>query len=131
MELFSKILIWLTKYTPTNLGGWHQVFSIFTVIMMIISQVYSNQLGDFHYMNDRSCYLENAMIIWMKCRNEFLTIFWNSFHPQFSIYLLFGSYYFPLIIFIYFSALRGIYIISYKVFTFSKDQYYRRINARN
>lgn len=111
----SNILEWITKYIPISLDGWHRIFSVFTVIMMPISLFYSYSLPDLPQRKDEGCYLYDAMVVWIECDSGAVTLFWNAFHPFFSLYVLIGTNYFPLVLLIYISAYRGICIIGYKV----------------
>lgn len=114
MGVIDVIINKITPYIPTNLDGWHRVFSVFTVIMMPISFVYVQNLPDFPHRTNESCYIADAMITWIECDSIFLQIFWTSFHPFYSVLVLL-SYFFPIGILIYISAYRGVCIIGYKV----------------
>lgn len=114
MSVINAVVKNITSHIPTSLDGWHRVFSIFTVIMIPISFVYVQNLPDLPHRTNESCYIADAMITWIECDSIILEIFWNSFHPFYSLYILF-SYFFPIGILVYISAYRGICIISYKV----------------
>ena len=79
MELLSKLLIWLTKYIPTNLDGWHRVFSIFTIIMMPVALIYSYSLPDYRDRTNEYCYFDDSYFSIIECKSAIGTVFWNIF----------------------------------------------------
>jgi|GEM_PF-4075437 len=112
MQSINRILRQITPFVPTDVNGWHRAFSLFTIVMMVVSFVYFLNMPDFPQRTTESCYKYDAMVVAIKCNGDFATVFWNLFHPIFSFYyVLFLSYLTPLALFVYFSGLRGIVIV--------------------